>query len=229
MSESEEQVSLLKDEAALSEKREDRVDHSYNDDGVGFLPVQETICEVRQGVSETVKISVLDTQDQDQELSETKLSRNDSSLVGILRNRLNDENSINVLTPSGSISTADLVSTQGNCTSSFEKSAEVLEEELRSPVTSRRLKGYFCLDTVFNLSKKLLTETEIGALERDLGFVPTPNLMNKENQRRDFDYFSRKMRCKWYFRNELSDNICEVPACKPKSLRKPPAGYPCVE
>ena len=51
MSESEEQVSLdkdvFKDETALSEKREDRVDHSYNDDGVGFLPVQETIREVR--------------------------------------------------------------------------------------------------------------------------------------------------------------------------------------
>ena len=94
MSESEEQVSLdkdvFKDEAALSEKREDRVDHSYNDDGVGFLPVQETIREVRQGVNETVKISVLVTQDQDQEPSEIKLSQNDSSLVEILRSLLNN-------------------------------------------------------------------------------------------------------------------------------------------
>ena len=46
LSESEEQVRVslvkhvFKDEAALSEKREDRVDHLYNDDGVGVLPVQ---------------------------------------------------------------------------------------------------------------------------------------------------------------------------------------------
>ena len=96
LSESEEQVAPVKDvtlhEVALSER-----DYSYNDDGVGILPVQETIHEVRQGVSETVKISVLDTQDEDQELSEIKLSQNDSSLVEILRNFLNDENSVNVV------------------------------------------------------------------------------------------------------------------------------------
>ena len=99
-----------------------------------------TVREVRQDVSETVKISVLDTQDQGQELSEIKLSQNDSSLVEILRNFLNDENSVNVVTPSCSISAADLVSTQGNCTSSFEKSAEVLEKEVQSPVSRKKLK-----------------------------------------------------------------------------------------
>ena len=200
LSESEEQISLVKDftkdEAALSEKREDRAVHSYNDDGNGVLPVQETILGVRQGLSETAKISVQDTEDQDQELSEIKLSQNDSSLVEILRNLLNDENSVNVAAPSGSITTADLVSAQGNCASSFEKSAEVLEKEVQSPVTSRKLKGYFCSNTVFNLGKKVLTETEIGVLEGGLGFVPTPNLINEENLRRNFDDFSRKVRCK---------------------------------
>ena len=34
---------------------------------------------------------------------------------------------------------------------------------------------------------------------------------------------------KWYFRNKLSDNFSEVPALKPKSLWKPPAGHPFVE
>ena len=69
-------------------------------------------------------------------------------MVEILRNLLNDENSVNVVTPSGSVSTADLVSAQGNCTSSFEKSPEVLEKEVQYPVTSKRLKGYFCSDTL---------------------------------------------------------------------------------
>ena len=129
LSEREEQVSLVKDvnkhEAALTEKREDRVNYLYNDDGAGLLPTQETVPEVRQGVSETVKISILDTEDQDQVLSEIKLSQNDSSLVEILRNVLNYKNSVNVVTPSGSISTADLVSTRGNYTSSSEKLADV--------------------------------------------------------------------------------------------------------
>ena len=77
---------------------------------------------------------------------------------------MNNENSVNVVTPSGTISTADLVSTQSNCTSSSEKSAEVLEKGVQSPVTSKRLKVYFYLDTVLNLSKKFLPETEIGVL-----------------------------------------------------------------
>ena len=213
----------------LSEKREDRADYSYNDDGVGVLPVQETMREVKQGVIETTKISVPDKQDQDQELSKIKLSLNGSSLVEILRNLLNDKNSVNKVTPSGSISTADLVSALSNCTSSSETSIEVLEKEVKSPVTSKILKGYFCSDTVFNLNKKVLTETEIGVFKRDLGFVPRPNLINEENLRSDLNDFSRKMRCKWYFGNEPSDHFCEVPAFKPKSAWKPPAGHVCVE
>ena len=80
------------------------------------------------------------TQDQDQELSEIKLSQNDSSLVEILRKMLNDENSVNVVTPSGSISTVDLVSTQCNCTSSFEMSADVLEKKY-NPLLLVKIKG----------------------------------------------------------------------------------------
>ena len=71
--------------------------------------------------------------------------------------------------------------------------------------------------------------TEIRVLERGLGFVPTPNLTNEENLRRDSDNFSRKRRCKWFFRNEPSYDFSEVPAFKPKSLWTPPAGYPCVQ
>ena len=78
--------------STLSEKKEDRVNYSYSNDGVEVLPVQDKIREVRQGDSETVKISVLDTQDQDQKLREINLSPNDSSLVEILKNLLNDEN-----------------------------------------------------------------------------------------------------------------------------------------
>ena len=47
--------------------------------------------------------------------------------------------------------------------------------------------------------------------------------------RRDFNEFSRKMRCKWYFRDEPSEEFSEIPAFRPKSTWKPPAGDPCVE
>ena len=38
-----------------------------------------------------------------------------------------------------------------------------------------RMKGYFCSDTVFNLSNKVLTEDEIKVLEKGLHFAPKVN------------------------------------------------------
>ena len=38
-----------------------------------------------------------------------------------------------------------------------------------------RLEGYFCSDTVFNLSLKVLTDTEIRILAKGLDFAPIQN------------------------------------------------------
>ena len=38
--------------------------------------------------------------------------------------------------------------------------------------TNSRLSGYFCSETIFNLSKRVLTETEIKVLEKGLDFAP---------------------------------------------------------
>ena len=35
-----------------------------------------------------------------------------------------------------------------------------------------RLIGYFCLDTIFNLSNRVLSDNEIKALEKGLDFAP---------------------------------------------------------
>ena len=35
-----------------------------------------------------------------------------------------------------------------------------------------RISGYFCSDTVFNLSHRVLTETEIKVLEKGLDYAP---------------------------------------------------------
>ena len=81
------------------------------------------------------------------------------------------------------------------------------------------------------MCQKFLKATEIKVLERGLGFAPTPNLINEADLQRDFEDFSRKMRCRWYFRNEPSDDFsnANVPAFRPKSQRKPHTGHSCVE
>ena len=120
-------------------------------------------------------------------------------------------------------STAGNVSTHGDSTSSSKT------EQTTPPANSERKKYYYCSDTVFNLSNKVLSQTEISVLEKGLGIVPTPNMINEEDLRRDFNEFSRKMRCKWYFRDEPSNDFSEIPAFRPKSTCKPPSGDPCVE
>ena len=61
---------------------------------------------------------------------------------------------------------------------------------------NRRMKEYFCSKTVFNLSRKVLTEIDIRVLEKGLGFAPTPTRINESDLKRDFNEFSQKMRCK---------------------------------
>ena len=39
-------------------------------------------------------------------------------------------------------------------------------------IPDKRLKGYFCSDTVFNLSGRVLSESEIRVLEKGLDFAP---------------------------------------------------------
>ena len=75
----------------------------------------------------------------------------------------------------------------------------------------------------------MLDEIEIKVLEKGLGFVPTPNIINEEDLRRDFGEFSRKMRYKWYFRDEASPDFSEISTFRPKSNWKRPPGHPCVE
>ena len=94
---------------------------------------------------------------------------------------------------------------------------------------SDRIKGSFSSDSVFNLSKKVLSETEIKVLEKGLGFSPTPSFINEADLQRDFDDFARKMRCKWYFRNDSQYIPSEVSTCKLKSTWNPPKSSSALE
>ena len=53
-----------------------------------------------------------------------------------------------------------------------------------------------CSDTIFNLSLKILTGTEINILEKGLDFALLQNKINKPELRKDFDKFCEKVRIK---------------------------------
>ena len=59
-----------------------------------------------------------------------------------------------------------------------------------------RIFGYFCSDTVFNLSGKVLTDIEIKVLEQGLDYAPILNEIIKPEFRKNFDEFSLRMRLK---------------------------------
>ena len=58
---------------------------------------------------------------------------------------------------------------------------------------SARLTGYFCLETVFNLSNRALSDAEIKVLEKGLDYAPIQNKINEPEQRNDFNKFCRRM------------------------------------
>ena len=62
-----------------------------------------------------------------------------------------------------------------------------------------------------------------------LDFAPFKRKVNEPELRRDFEEFCRRMRIKWYFRKEISENFSKVPAFSPKSSGNPPQVYPNLE
>ena len=69
---------------------------------------------------------------------------------------------------------------------------EELEQEQSTSITnSDRISGYFCSETVFNLSKKVLSDMEIKILEKGLDYVPIQSKINRPELRRDFEDFAR--------------------------------------
>ena len=89
--------------------------------------------------------------------------------------------------------------------------------------------GSFVSDHGLNLSKNELSVKEISALEKGLGFAPTPSPINEPDLRRELREFSRKMRCKSNFRNEVPQNNEEVSQFKVKSQWNYPKSHPALE
>ena len=74
-----------------------------------------------------------------------------------------------------------------------------------------------------------MSPLEIKVLGKGLGFSPTPSSINEVDLRRDISDSSRKMRCKWFFRNERQENVSEISEFKSKSTWNPPKGAPALE
>ena len=57
-----------------------------------------------------------------------------------------------------------------------------------------------------------------------IGFSPIPSFINEADLKTDFADFSRKIRCKWHFRNDITENFSETPAFHNKSTSNPLPG-----
>ena len=104
-------------------------------------------------------------------------------------------------------------------------------EQVQSTSTrvSIGVSGYFCSDTFFHLSRKVLSDMEIKILEKRWDYGSIRNKTNEPELRRDFEGFVRRMRLKWYFRNEPTSSFSERPSFTPKSSWKPPKSSPSLE
>ena len=53
-------------------------------------------------------------------------------------------------------------------------------------ISNDRISGYFCSETVYNLSKKVLIDIEIKVLKKGLDYTPIQNKINELELTRDF-------------------------------------------
>ena len=85
------------------------------------------------------------------------------------------------------------------------------------------------METIFNLSHRVLTDAEIRVLEKGLNFALIQGLINEAELKQDFNDFCRRMCLKLYFRDETQQEFSETPAFSTKSTWNPPKGHPCLE
>ena len=79
------------------------------------------------------------------------------------------------------------------------------KEDVFVEVPSSRLAVVFVSGSVVNLSRMILMEYQTKLLSRGLKFSPTPRDIDKSQLKLDVVEFKRKMRLKWYFRDN-NDN-----------------------
>ena len=79
------------------------------------------------------------------------------------------------------------------------------------------MRGKFISDNVFNLSTKTFSEAEIKLLSRGLGFVPTPEKIDRWQVKQDLEKFVRNLRLKIYYLDQPTPYFSETPAFRAPS------------
>ena len=187
-------------------------------------------------------ITGIDNRSEDASLNKSDDANNilqdsDLYLLDMISSLHKVESSSDIMSPpSMSASTAGLINTLRNIamvgstqTSIGRSSDDSLETTIEPSSINGRLKGYYCSGVVFNLSNKVLSDTEINVLGKGLGFTSAPSFINESDLKRDFEDFARKMRCKWYFRNDITENFSQLPVFQNKSNWNPPKRHPALE
>ena len=90
---------------------------------------------------------------------------------------------------------------------------------------SEQLRGKFISDNVYNLSKRTFSEAEIKLLSRGLGFVPTPEKIDRWQVKQDLEKFGRNLRLKIYYLDQPTPYFSETPAFRAPSNWIPIVGY----
>ena len=124
----------------------------------------------------------------------------------------------------------EIFSTQDRELASILEDLENIDNSREANATEKtRLSGYFCSDTIFNLSRKVLTDSKIKVLENGLDYAPIQSKINEPELRNDSEQFCRRIRLRWHFRNKPTCEFSETPSFTPKSSWKPPKDHPSLE
>ena len=82
----------------------------------------------------------------------------------------------------------EFFSTQDRELASILEDLENIDKNREANATEKnRLSGYFCSDTIFNLSRKVLTDSKIIVLENGLDYAPIQSKINEPELRNDLE------------------------------------------
>ena len=84
----------------------------------------------------------------------------------------------------------EIFSTQDRELASILEDLENIDNNREANATEKnRLSGYFCTDTIFNLSRNVLRDSEIKVLQKGLDYAPIQSKINEPELRNDFEEF----------------------------------------
>ena len=161
------------------------------------------VCQQKSIITTRIRKSKSNEQEKTEKNNTANISLNDETLVNILADLLQDETEpLEIITETKSIGETS--------------------ENVNDKNQGQRIQGQFISKNVFNLSHRVLTETEISLLDKGLQFVPTPEKIDRHQIKKDLERLGRHIRLKMHFQYEPSANFSTKPAFRVPSNWTPP-------